>query len=221
MKASAASRYTSIVAGIGLCVAVAQADAAVIYDNLSASSSGADGVSAEIGFGSLYDSFSTGTSGFGLNQIQVLLGGNPDAGALQVSLLSDNNIAPGLFLANIGTVSDSQLSSTLAVFTFTLSAPILLAANTRYWVELSDNASTPTSAVWSWSFDTSGVGVAGEYFANSCCISANPGNGPYQMSVSGSVPEPSTWAMMLIGFAGIGVAAYRRSKRASAKIAAA
>jgi hypothetical protein len=27
---------------------------------------------------------------------------------------------------------------------------------------------------------------------------------------TGSVPEPSTWAMMLIGFAGLGFAAYRR-----------
>jgi len=30
-----------------------------------------------------------------------------------------------------------------------------------------------------------------------------------------SVPEPSTWAMMLLGFAGVGYAAYRRTKRDS------
>jgi hypothetical protein len=30
--------------------------------------------------------------------------------------------------------------------------------------------------------------------------------------VAGSVPEPSTWAMMLIGFAGLGFAGYRRAK---------
>ena len=29
----------------------------------------------------------------------------------------------------------------------------------------------------------------------------------------GTVPEPSTWAMMLIGFAGLGFAGYRRAKR--------
>jgi len=28
------------------------------------------------------------------------------------------------------------------------------------------------------------------------------------------VPEPSTWALMLLGFAGLGFAGYRRSKRA-------
>ena len=30
-----------------------------------------------------------------------------------------------------------------------------------------------------------------------------------------SVPEPATWAMMLLGFAGVGYAAYRRTKRDS------
>ena len=29
-----------------------------------------------------------------------------------------------------------------------------------------------------------------------------------------AVPEPSTWAMLLLGFAGIGFIAYRRSKQA-------
>jgi hypothetical protein len=42
------------------------------------------------------------------------------------------------------------------------------------------------------------------------------GQGPFNaaFSLSGSVvPEPSTWAMMLIGFAGLGYAAYRRESR--------
>ena len=29
---------------------------------------------------------------------------------------------------------------------------------------------------------------------------------------TGTVPEPSTWAMMLIGFAGLGFAGFRRAK---------
>jgi hypothetical protein len=31
--------------------------------------------------------------------------------------------------------------------------------------------------------------------------------------IRGGVPEPSTWAMMLLGFAGLGYAAFRRSNR--------
>ncbi len=31
-----------------------------------------------------------------------------------------------------------------------------------------------------------------------------------------STPEPSTWAMMLLGFAGLGFAGYRKSRKAAA-----
>ena len=31
-----------------------------------------------------------------------------------------------------------------------------------------------------------------------------------------AIPEPSTWAMLLMGFAGLGFAAYRRSTRTTA-----
>jgi len=33
------------------------------------------------------------------------------------------------------------------------------------------------------------------------------------LTVAGAVPEPSTWAMMLLGFAGIGFMAYRRKSK--------
>jgi PEP-CTERM motif len=52
-------------------------------------------------------------------------------------------------------------------------------------------------------------------------VSTQFGESPIeQMALSGdvvlatsAVPEPSTWAMMLIGFAGLGVAAYRRKSK--------
>jgi hypothetical protein len=39
-------------------------------------------------------------------------------------------------------------------------------------------------------------------------------SGVFDNFVSATVPEPSTWAMMLIGFAGLGVAGYRTSRKA-------
>lgn len=36
------------------------------------------------------------------------------------------------------------------------------------------------------------------------------------MTVAGAVPEPATWAMMIMGFAGVGFVAYRRRNQASA-----
>lgn len=40
-------------------------------------------------------------------------------------------------------------------------------------------------------------------------------------SMAPAVPEPSTWAMMLLGFAGLGFAGYRRAKRGETTLAAA
>ncbi len=39
-------------------------------------------------------------------------------------------------------------------------------------------------------------------------------DGSLTINVTGGVPEPSTWAMMLLGFAGLGYAGYRRLRRA-------
>jgi hypothetical protein len=41
----------------------------------------------------------------------------------------------------------------------------------------------------------------------------NSGNG--QVDISTSVPESSTWMMMLLGFAGLGFAGYRTSRGAA------
>jgi hypothetical protein len=34
----------------------------------------------------------------------------------------------------------------------------------------------------------------------------------FDFALGGAVPEPSTWAMMLLGFAGLGYAGYRRAR---------
>jgi PEP-CTERM motif len=35
----------------------------------------------------------------------------------------------------------------------------------------------------------------------------------FEVAGSATAPEPSTWAMMLLGFAGLGFAAYRRASQ--------
>ena len=37
--------------------------------------------------------------------------------------------------------------------------------------------------------------------------------------VAGAVPEPSTWAMMILGFMGVGFMAYRRKTQSALRIA--
>jgi hypothetical protein len=41
------------------------------------------------------------------------------------------------------------------------------------------------------------------------------------VSLTAAVPEPTTWAMMLLGFMGLGIAGYRNSRNRSAALAAA
>ena len=48
---------------------------------------------------------------------------------------------------------------------------------------------------------------------NSICTSCGGGNEtPINLTIAG-VPEPSTWAMLILGFAGIGFMAYRRKAK--------
>jgi hypothetical protein len=39
------------------------------------------------------------------------------------------------------------------------------------------------------------------------------------ISVTSGVPEPSTWAMMILGFAGVGFMAYRRKSKLALRAA--
>jgi hypothetical protein len=54
------------------------------------------------------------------------------------------------------------------------------------------------------------------FAANSAGPALDDSLAPYKFTlVSGAAPEPSTWAMMLLGFAGLGFAGYRRVGRAA------
>ncbi|HZZ21512.1 MAG TPA: PEPxxWA-CTERM sorting domain-containing protein [Roseiarcus sp.] len=54
---------------------------------------------------------------------------------------------------------------------------------------------------------------AGGGFANTLYFTAGPDGESQGLFGALTVPEPSTWAMMLIGFAGLGFAGYRRRLR--------
>jgi PEP-CTERM motif len=45
-------------------------------------------------------------------------------------------------------------------------------------------------------------------------FTASSTNNAFEFDMGSSVPEPSTWAMMMLGFAGLGYAAFRRSAKA-------
>jgi hypothetical protein len=65
-----------------------------------------------------------------------------------------------------------------------------------------------------------------DFALNGAAVSALNGdiaNGDKYFAVGGTlnaVPEPSTWALMLLGFAGLGFAGYRRAKKSRTPVAA-
>jgi hypothetical protein len=192
----------SIVAGMALSV-VSATHAGTIYDNLNATTDAGDDVLA---FGPLADSFST-TDATMLIDIKLKLSGDPIGGGTTfVSLLSDASTSPGSVIAQLGSISDSSLTEFPGgVHDVSGFAPIGLSANTRYWIELS---SSNSYSMWDFSPDTSGTGVANEFFANQLGVFANATGEPYQMQVNTmAIPEPSTFAL---GIAGLGtVLAFR------------
>ena len=201
------------------CLASA-VSADVLYDNLSSYSEGVDSL-AVLG-PPLFNSFSTGPSGFNLVDVKLLLTGRPSPGSLSVSVYSDSSTLPGTPLLTIGTLSDNALPSTLSAVDFALGSPYALSANTRYWLVLDSLNSTNISTVlWSWSLDQSAVGVAGEYFGHESVAFLNT-VGPYQIGLSGTsaapdppptsaTPEPAT--MILLGSGLIGVLGLKRKLR--------
>ncbi len=191
----------------------------VLYDNLPASSSGT--APANSSWGPLYDSFSTGSSSLSTIALTLMLDATTpsDGGTFTISLLTDSGNSPGTKFATTGSLPDSDLSTTLNPFS--VGAALSLAADTLYWVELSSTGSVN----WSYSTDTSGLGVANEYFANyggtgTVRVFPNSGGPPYQMEVVGTAtPLPSTWTMLIAGFVGLGFVAYRGTKKGAAALA--
>jgi hypothetical protein len=198
---------------LGLCFLVIAAGlrADAVYNNVGSTSDGTDPIT---GVGPLEDSFTTGASSFSFGGVTVLLDTTDVTGTVTASLLSDSSGNPGSLITTLGTVSDSALGSTLTAYTFNLSTPDTLAANTTYWIQLSSDDGS--SAQWSWSLDTSGPGVSGQSFANIGGIFPDY-DGSYQMSVNdpppaGTVPTPEPGVFSLLGF-GLGALVFASRRK--------
>ena len=156
----------------------------------------------------------------------------PPSSALKgftVDLWLDSTTTPGLPVGPeipIAFVSNSSLTPDLTLYTFTPLSKIMLAANTFYDVGIDTGtfAAQVTNAAFGNTTDPavlarSSVVTGALYFHNVGGIDPNS-DGPFDVIVNAAVPEASTWAMMLIGFAGLGFAGYQKRRTRIAPVVA-
>jgi len=152
------------------------------------------------------------------------------SGAFTITMVGDNSTVSG-------DVIDPLESATVTLpggITATLSIPTRLGINgtSVFFSRSSSNGfdlfdfslSSADAAAFNFQAGYGPVTGTGVFALNQfqdVATSAGPlsfdSSGDVQFSSSGAsaVPEPSTWAMMLIGFAGLGFAGYRRAKNAA------
>jgi hypothetical protein len=224
-------------AAVSLLVLSAPARAEVLFDSLDSPNTG-----VMEGPTYLFDaSFATGASSFHptnialiLNQVGVsypgddftvsLHGGVPLADVTFLGPLLGLNVLPGQspVLGSV-TLPISDLSSALTVEHFNQFASIRLEPDSFYWIDVNVSGPMTTdgpSLGWGTTDDNSGPGVSEGYNSSDATDFAfypnnrDGGEQAFQMEVSGAAaPETSTWAMMLLGFAGLGFAGWRAQRK--------
>lgn len=187
------------------------ASAVTLYSTLGGTEAGGDTL-ASVG-PVLNDWIKTGTAAT-LNSatFNLSLEGSSPVGSFQVFAAKIVNGGIAQF-AVLGTIQDASLTNTFAYYTIN-ALNYALDANSFYVVGL--NNTNHSSATWGSTVDQSVLNrpsvVAGTYYFNSVGgVQANAG-GPYELAVEagGSVPEPATWGLMLVGFGLVGVVVRRR-----------
>lgn len=137
---------------------VAPPSGPVIYDDTNANI----GLPGSVAAGSsLYNSFTTDSTGL-VDTVALLLSitGTANASAaIEIDLYDDNDLVPNNFLALIGAVTDTQLSTIPTLFSF-IGLGLALAPNTRYWVAVFDDSSGGVVTAANWCFSAAGTVVA-------------------------------------------------------------
>jgi hypothetical protein len=228
-------------AAIGLITLSLSARAEVLFDSLDSQNSGVvgDGGFETPAYAA---SFDTGASAVRLTDVALLLNStfSLPGDTFTVSLVGGVPLADVTFEDSLGlvfgsplsvlgseTLPISDLSGALTVEHFTQLENITLQPDAFYAISVnvsSQSAEDGATLGWGTTDDDSGPGVIDGYnasyitdngfFPNKPTPPPNNGGPIFQVEVTGvATPEPSTWAMMLLGFAGLGFAGYRTSRR--------
>jgi hypothetical protein len=141
-------------------------------------------------------------------------GGNTNHTALAFSLAGDPSITISSLTAGFTQVSGSSVSAPpFGSFDYALSCTGCgagfgggISGPLSFVLSSNAGALTPSSLI----FDTYN---GNSIFFSSDLVISNGNTGNAGATLTAAVPEPSTWAMLILGFSGIGFMAYRRKSK--------
>ena len=172
------------------------------------------------GFGSfatVYDNFTLGSPATITDLAFTGLyfnGGIGSTSAFEVNFYGDVGGQPGASLwSNIISGNGGESCNSIQVCTYDVATNFSAAAGTQYWLSIVSQSPFPPQ--WGWSTGTGGDGIAYQDFFGSRGQVAS--DLAFTLNGTPGVPEPATWAMMLLGFGFVGGA--MRTARRRQKIA--
>ena len=171
--------------------------------------------------------FETGGTAMDLADVIFNLEASTGTGTLTASVFTNSGNAPSTLVGTIGTISHSSLTvGSFSQETVTPTNPILLAANTQYWIELTGTSISTADALWEIGMTDAGTGVAAEFHdrvtagvvdttdANNVSTNTIP---EMEVDVSSTVPEPATFGLLGMSLAGLGFIRLRSRRSNSAR----
>jgi hypothetical protein len=190
------------------------ASAGVIFDNITGTSSPGGYLVGQYPGGGIY------AIGFDFTAPSVAgpavggaIGVEYSSGLNQLDLTLAENIG-GAVGPTVATATLTAIPATLTILDFSLTSPATLTPGASYW--LIATADDP-SAVFYWWTPNIPVGSFDQIVSvNGGAFTFDQNLRPGQFAIF-SVPEPSTWAMLVVGFAGVAFAASRASIRSCSR----
>lgn len=161
----------------------------------------------------------TPSGNFTLTQIDVAISNSEAPISVTLSLDHASGGLPGATIES-WTITDLPIFGVppIVVQTVTPVSPVSLVSGTEYWLA----ASAAGDTIDAWNFALAGPNAPAALNTGSgwALQTLTPPEFSGAFDVEGSVvPEPSTWAMMLLGFAGLGFVGYCQTLRAKPQAA--